>query len=269
MKMIGERIRDRRIELGMSQDELAKRLHYKSRSTINKIEAGVNDISQSKVRAFSQALDITEADLLGIKLFPGPADAGTEGSKKVPSVSDGALQVAKDYDALDSHGRRIVRDVIVAEQDRMAEEAKIIEFDPEKKKRECTVFLEPSAAGKAAPTFGEDFDIVEVPDDAPQGIEFGVRVKGDSMQPYYKDGQTVYVNHDPLKDGEVGIFCVDGGTVIKQYHYDKVLGITYLFSLNRKRADCDVVITPNSDRQLVFQGRVLGTHVFPLPGADE
>ena len=35
---IGERIKYRREQLEMSQDELARRLGYKSRSSINKIE---------------------------------------------------------------------------------------------------------------------------------------------------------------------------------------------------------------------------------------
>lgn len=62
--MIGERIRARREELGMTQQELADRMGYSSRTTINKIEAGVNDISQSKVVAFAKALDTTVAYLM-------------------------------------------------------------------------------------------------------------------------------------------------------------------------------------------------------------
>ena len=38
LSTIGSRIRNRREELGLSQDELGKRLGYKSRSSINKIE---------------------------------------------------------------------------------------------------------------------------------------------------------------------------------------------------------------------------------------
>ena len=38
---IGERIKYRREQLGLSQDELARRLGYKSRSSINKIEMRV------------------------------------------------------------------------------------------------------------------------------------------------------------------------------------------------------------------------------------
>lgn len=59
------RIRLRREQLGMSQEELAKKMGYKSRSSINKIEMGENDIPQSKISAFAQALGTTPAYLMG------------------------------------------------------------------------------------------------------------------------------------------------------------------------------------------------------------
>lgn len=55
----------KREELGMSQEELAKKLNYKSRSSINKIELGVNDLPQSKIAEFAIALDTTVAELMG------------------------------------------------------------------------------------------------------------------------------------------------------------------------------------------------------------
>ena len=62
---IGERIKARRVQLGLSQEELAAKLGYKSRSTINKIELGINDITQSKVSAIARALDTTSSYLMG------------------------------------------------------------------------------------------------------------------------------------------------------------------------------------------------------------
>lgn len=38
--MIGERIKARRLELGLTQEELAKKMGYTSRSTVNKVELG-------------------------------------------------------------------------------------------------------------------------------------------------------------------------------------------------------------------------------------
>ena len=65
MPEIGKRIRTRREELGITQEELASKLGYKSKTTIAKIENGTNDIVQSKVIEFAQALDTTPAYLMG------------------------------------------------------------------------------------------------------------------------------------------------------------------------------------------------------------
>ncbi len=68
MSTIGERIRSRRIALGMTQEELAEKVGYESKSTINKIESGVNTkrgLSQSKIKAFADALGTTPAYIMG------------------------------------------------------------------------------------------------------------------------------------------------------------------------------------------------------------
>ena len=112
--------------------------------------------------------------------------------------------------------------------------------------------------------FGEDYELLTVTGDVPPGAELAVRIQGDSMSPLIADGSVVYVNHDPLQNGDVGIFCVDGDMLCKQYYKDP-FGNVYLFSLNRARADADVLMTPASGRSLVCFGRVI-LHAPPLPG---
>lgn len=65
MSDVGKQISKRRKELGMTQEELAKKMGYKSKSTINKIELGINDIVQSKVVKFAEVLDTTPAYIMG------------------------------------------------------------------------------------------------------------------------------------------------------------------------------------------------------------
>mgnify|MGYP001050048169 FL=1 len=48
-KTIGDKIKELRISLGLSQEEFGKKLGYTSRSSINKIEKGINDISYDKL----------------------------------------------------------------------------------------------------------------------------------------------------------------------------------------------------------------------------
>lgn len=60
----GQNIKARRLELGISQKELASTIGYRSRSAIAKIEGGNNDIPLSKLEDFAQALDTTVEQLL-------------------------------------------------------------------------------------------------------------------------------------------------------------------------------------------------------------
>ena len=65
MSTVGENILRMRKHLGLTQEELAKRMGYKSKSTINKIELGINDIPQSKIVQFAEVLGTTPAHLMG------------------------------------------------------------------------------------------------------------------------------------------------------------------------------------------------------------
>ena len=58
-------IKQLREELGMSQDELAEKTGYTSRSSIAKIEKGLVDLQQSKIISFANALGVTPSQLMG------------------------------------------------------------------------------------------------------------------------------------------------------------------------------------------------------------
>ncbi len=66
MTELSARIRSRREELGISQEELAHRLGYSTKSSISKIETGANDVPRSKLEEFAQALDTTVSYLMGL-----------------------------------------------------------------------------------------------------------------------------------------------------------------------------------------------------------
>lgn len=87
-ELLGRRIRMRREELGMTQDELAKRIGYKSRSTINKIEMGINDITQSKIEVFARELETTPAALMGWESFGSHKNPHLHTSRNTDTVFD-------------------------------------------------------------------------------------------------------------------------------------------------------------------------------------
>lgn len=62
---IGERIRKKREELKLSQEQLAEIMGYKSKTSIHKAEQGITDLPQSKIIEFAKALKTTPSYLMG------------------------------------------------------------------------------------------------------------------------------------------------------------------------------------------------------------
>lgn len=62
---IGQRIKARRKELGMSQEELASAIGYTSKTTVNKIEKDVNQLRQNKIKDIALALRTTPEYIMG------------------------------------------------------------------------------------------------------------------------------------------------------------------------------------------------------------
>lgn len=62
---LGQRIKQKRKELGLSQEELANRLGLKSKSTICKIERGDDNLTTSSIRQYADALNCTPSYLMG------------------------------------------------------------------------------------------------------------------------------------------------------------------------------------------------------------
>jgi len=62
---VNKRIKFLREKLDMTQEQLAEKTGYKTRSAINKIEAGLRDINQSQIVSFAKALNVTPSYLMG------------------------------------------------------------------------------------------------------------------------------------------------------------------------------------------------------------
>lgn len=77
---IGERIKQKRLELNMSQEELAFKCGYKSRSSINKIELA-RDLPLRKVELVAKALEVEPGYIMGWEdsTFHDELDAYTVG----------------------------------------------------------------------------------------------------------------------------------------------------------------------------------------------
>ena len=69
-KIVGKNIRNRRVEIGMTLEELAKLTGYADRTGVYKIESGKNNLNHEKLLLFANALQTTPAKLLGVKENP-------------------------------------------------------------------------------------------------------------------------------------------------------------------------------------------------------
>ena len=246
---LGDRIRERREQLGLSRPQLARRLGV-SPSAVSNYELGGSFPKEDVLLRLFDCLE-TEPDVLFQDSF--------RGGSRVLSADE--RELLERYRGLTALGRETVRSVTEA---LCAYREDLEREKPDRETRVIPLYRSPAAAGYAAPVFGEDFDYLPVTEDVPRAAEFAVRIQGDSMAPWIADGDLVYVNHDPLQAGDVGIFCVDGDIFCKQYYKDPA-GTVYLFSLNRARSDADVVLTAGSGRTLACFGRVI-LRAPALPG---
>lgn len=101
-----KKIKEKREELNMSQDELAAKMGYKSRSSIAKIESGQNDILQSKIKAFAEALHTTPAHLMGWEESDKPNKVKKKGvkipvlGKVAAGIPIEAIEEIEDYEEI-------------------------------------------------------------------------------------------------------------------------------------------------------------------------
>lgn len=97
-RIFGKNLRDRRVELGMTQQELAEKLGFQFGQAISHLELGKNDISISWLPTIAKILRCNVAYLLGIKeaawtedvveVFPG----ANRPTSKDPKPGRGGMQ---------------------------------------------------------------------------------------------------------------------------------------------------------------------------------
>lgn len=166
----------------------------------------------------------------------------------------GATKLDASYNALDEHGRRLVDLVVDAELERMAATpAPVIEFP----RPMIQHFIVPAAAGYASPIDGEDYEMIPLPDGAPENADFCITVSGNSMEPYLYDRDLAYVKRGaPLQEYDVGVFSVNGETLIKRWYVDRS-GVLHLRSINPAASGSNRTIPRSSQDRVVCYGKVI------------
>lgn len=223
-------IKEARQRAGIAQKELAAMLDI-SPATLSGYESGAHDPKPDMLFRIARLCGVTVNDLLG-------ADADECGAP----LSGEAIQLARDFSALGSWGRRAVRSLVNNELRRMGEEPSAPE--------ELVPFRVsdlPASAGTGVYLGPESFHEVYVnPLMLPRGAAYGVPVRGDSMEPRYHNGDILVISKDEPRIGEVGVFTLDNEGYVKQR------GDGQLLSLNPKYAPIPM------DETIRCNGKVIG-----------
>ena len=104
--------------------------------------------------------------------------------------------------------------------------------------------------------------ILTVTGDVPPAAELAVRMEGDSMAPYIPSGSVIYIHHAPLANGDVGLFCIGGAMLVRQYTRGEG-GAVRLLPLNRTAGEVLTFPTGGVSGPTCFGRALLRT--LPLP----
>ena len=113
---IGQKIKQRRTELGWSQRELSDHMGYNNHSTITRIESGKVDVPQSRIVKFSEVLGVSIAYLMGwdkqiqIEIKEDPVNLA---ELHFEMIADKDLtEIYEDLKFLDAGQWKIVKDLV-------------------------------------------------------------------------------------------------------------------------------------------------------------
>ena len=214
MTDLGKHLTQLRRRTKLSQRDLAQRLALYgvevTNQAISKWETGLTQPNAEQFLALCRALDVENisAEFLGHR------------SGLLRELNEDGVRKVREYaDLLRASGL----------------------YTPQKPTRERVLPLYSLAVSAGTGQFldSEDFENVTVGEETPETADYGVRVAGDSMEPRYRDGQTVWVQYRrTLRSGEIGVFLYDGNAYLKQLLVDEQ-GVR-LHSLNPAYADLRV-----------------------------
>ncbi len=228
--MIGDKIRERRLELKLTQFQLSQLTNIK-KNTISNYE---NNVSSPNEENIFKLMDALKCDANFLFDWSEIEDMNLTLQEK---------KHIKKYRSLDQFGKKAVDDILNDEYER----CKYVE-------KESPINLKFSLLKASAGTENwlddEQMATIKVADtpDA-RKADIVIEVNGDSMLPAFNDSDKVLVRLQPAVEiGEVGIFILDGNGCIKEFADNR------LISLNPKYND----VYPSEYSDFRCIGKVIG-----------
>lgn len=234
--VIGERLRLLRKEKGLNKRDLVAELPL-NYSTYANYESGFrepnSDVLQTLARYFGVSIDF----LIGM----------TENRKKADEIAiltDAEHGHIMRYRALDDHGKDIIECILQKECERMTfpnEKPTAGTKQVAKQWVSLQVYQQRASAGLGnylGDDSDNDYEIMRF-HATPVSLkaDFGVRIKGDSMEPKICDGDIVFIKAMPEIDPDsIGVFTYEGEAYCKRLRIDHKKGTIHLESLNKSYA---------------------------------
>lgn len=226
--------------------------------TLSKILAGISDSPKlSNIVAICAALECSVDYIL----------TGIPENTNNYTLSDKEIALVENYRKLDPHSRELVAMVISKESERESVgnergfRGQIIAGGASVRgaamksavglsRRKISLYDLPVSAGTGVYLTDTDSVEINIPDNHETEVaDFALRIKGNSMEPKYRDGDVLLVEEcDAVEYGELGIFILDGDGYFKKFGGDR------LISLN---PDYEPILLKNFD-EIICCGRVVG-----------
>ena len=237
-----DRIKLMKNEKKMTNEQLSDRTGIPL-GTLSKILAGMSDSPKlSNIIAICNALDCSVEYIV----------SGTPENTNNYSLSGEEIRMIESYRELDTFGRDLVQTVIYKEAERaaaLAAEPRIASVQTERStarilppirpqgryageavrtgKRAILLYELPVSAGVGVYLDEAEADNINIPDnDKTAEADYALRISGNSMEPKYRDGDSLLVRHaDSIDVGELGIFLLDGCGFFKVFGGDRLLSL--------------------------------------------
>lgn len=202
----GERLISLRKRDGLTRQDLADRLQIPY-TTLRNYETDQREPGHGFLIQIARLFDVSVDSLIGI-----------DSEIKSTHPSSQALQLAWDYDRLDSWGQKAVRELADNELSRCTAQAHSGSLEEQRE----TVYTLPGfyqrmSAGTGQPADDDAWEDVFLTKRPPRGTSYVATIRGNSMEPTYRDGDRLFIRATvDIQPGQVGVFFMDGQQWVKE-----------------------------------------------------
>ena len=220
---IGSRIKERRLALNLTQEELANRLNI-SKGAIANYE---NEVSTPKPDILFNVISILKCD--ANYLFQ---DMINQPNNNILTAQE--YKIIESYRKLDNRGKELIECVLQKElniQDKINTTQNITLYHK--------IYYDfPVSAGTGEYLDDSTAKVVQLNIEPPRGSDYILRIAGDSMEPKYQDGDYIYVHRtNSVEYGDIGIFVYAGNVYMKKYTPEGLESLNPKYDLIKGRND--------------------------------